>query len=43
VSDSYNSSDDAVTRRVLGVLVDNNGTTDLFLGPVNLGQVGIAG
>lgn len=42
VSDSYNASDDAVTRRELGTLVDRSGTTDLVYGPVTLGQVTVA-
>ena len=43
VSDGYNSSDDAVTRRDLGTLVERDSSIVLVQGPVDLGAVDIAG
>lgn len=42
LSDGYNSSDDAVTRRELGTLVERDGRTVLVLGQVELGDVTLA-
>jgi hypothetical protein len=42
ISDGYNSSDDSVTRRDLGTLVERDGRTVLTQGPVELGGVTVA-
>ncbi|AGP31746.1 HtaA protein [Corynebacterium terpenotabidum] len=42
ISDGYNTSDDTVTRRDLGTLVESDGQTVLVQGPVTLGAVDIA-
>ena len=42
ISDGYNSSDDSVTRRELGTLVERDGRTVLTQGPVELNGVTVA-
>lgn len=42
ISDGYNSSDDSVTRRELGTLVERDGGTVLTQGPVELGDVTVS-
>lgn len=42
ISDGYDSSDDSVTRRELGTLVERDGRTVLTQGPVELDGVTVA-